>query len=315
MTGHVPTEVAAKPLVSIVIPCFDPGEYLALAVESALAQSHPSIEIIVVDDGSREDVRSLLAPFPGVRYIRQRNAGVSAARNRGARESTGDFLVFLDADDRLLPDAVAVGLQALQARPDAAFAAGVSLLIDAAGARLPFKQAAEVRGDCYEAMLQGNYIWMPAQVLYRRRVFESARGFRSGVDACADYDLYLRIMREQPVALHRQPVAEYRQHGANMSGKKAVMLAAALRTLNREWRHAKKHPAYRRAYWNGRRFWRDWYGGPLVEEIRTGIRSRRTLPVALRDGAVLLRHHPYEALRQLGRKLRALLRTGVPNSR
>lgn len=292
-------------LVSIVIPCFNPGPYLADALASAREQTHAAVEVIVVDDGSTEDLRPIVDAVAGVRYVRQRNRGVSAARNRGARESRGEFLVFLDADDRLLPDAVRTGLDELARLPDAALAAGLCYPVGPQGDPLPFKQQAPITGDPYVAMLQGNFIWMPAQVIYRRLAFEDLGGFDGTVDACADYDLYLRATRERPVVCHRALVAEYRFHDGNMSGDKALMLASALQVLDRQWGFVRRRREYRVAYDEGRRFWREYYGSGLVEDIRADVRHS---PVrAVRRAAVLLRHHPTEALRQLGRKIRRVV--------
>jgi hypothetical protein len=115
--------------------------------------------------------------------------------------------------------------------------------------------------------------------------------------------------------LHRRLVAEYRFHGANMSDNKGLMLASALQVLERQWPYARKNAEYRRAYHAGRRFWREFYGGPLVEEIRAGIKTPHTRAQALWSAAVLLRHHPLEAFRQLGRKLRAMVLATVGSTR
>lgn len=302
-------------LVSIVVPCFNPGPYVVQALASALEQSYSPVEVIVVDDGSTEDVKGWIPDRPSVRYLRQPNLGVSAARNRGAGESRGDFLVFLDADDRLLPDAVRDGLQELSSNAEAAFAAGLCYPIGPAGEPLAFRQQPEVRRHPYVEMLEQNFIWMPAQVIYRRAAFEASGGFDTRLNACADYDLYLRIARVRPIVCHRRLVAEYRFHGGNMSDNNALMLSTALQTLNRQWPHVRSHPEYRRAYWTGWRFWQQFYGSRLVHDIRTGIKTPHRRYQALRWAATLLRHHPFEAFRQLGRKLRCMVLDLAGNTR
>ena len=94
-----------RPLVSVVIPCFNQARFLGAAIASALAQTHTPVEVVVVDDGSTDDTAAVTARFPGVRYVRQENAGLSAARNTGLGKSRGAYLAFLDADDVLLPRA------------------------------------------------------------------------------------------------------------------------------------------------------------------------------------------------------------------
>jgi glycosyltransferase involved in cell wall biosynthesis len=107
------------PLVSILIPCYNAGRWLAATLESALAQTWPHLEIIVVDDGSRDDSPAIARSFEerGVRLILQPNAGASAARNRALRESHGEFLQFLDADDLLSPGKIAAQIALLRLRP------------------------------------------------------------------------------------------------------------------------------------------------------------------------------------------------------
>ena len=95
-------ERAEAALVSVVIPCYNQAHFLGEAIESVLAQTYPHLEIVVVDDGSTDNTGEVAARYPGVRYVRQENQGLAAARNTGLRHSSGDYLVFLDADDRLL---------------------------------------------------------------------------------------------------------------------------------------------------------------------------------------------------------------------
>src|SRR5919107_192619 len=104
-------------LVSVVIPCYNQAHFLSEAIESVLAQTYPYFEIIVVDDGSTDNTSEVAGRYSGVRCIRQDNQGLSGARNSGLRHSKGEYLVFLDADDRLLPQALEVGLECLRAYP------------------------------------------------------------------------------------------------------------------------------------------------------------------------------------------------------
>lgn len=111
--------------ISIVIPCYNYGHYLAATLDSVIAQQDPDWEAIVVDDGSTDHTARLAgdyaAAYPGqILSLAQPNAGPGAARNRGARAASGDWLLFVDADDRLLPGALARYRRALQDHPSAA---------------------------------------------------------------------------------------------------------------------------------------------------------------------------------------------------
>ena len=181
------------PRVSIVIPCYDQARFLAAAIASAECQRRPAEEIIIVDDGSSDETSAVAARHAGVRVVRQRNAGLAAARNRGLRESTGEYLVFLDADDLLLPQAVAAGLAAFGERPEAALVFGEYRYVDADGVPLrPSEWTGIPRGD-YASLLRGNCIGMHAAVMYRRRTLERFGGFDVRRRAAEDYDLYLRV--------------------------------------------------------------------------------------------------------------------------
>ena len=92
---------AAHPLVSVIIPVYNRAEYLAQAVASVLAQTHPAVEVMVVDDGSTCDVLSSLKASEGVRVFRKENGGQGSARNFGLSRAAGDFVLFLDDDDLL----------------------------------------------------------------------------------------------------------------------------------------------------------------------------------------------------------------------
>ena len=110
------------PLVSVIIPAFNPGSFLQRSVGSVLTQTAGDLECIVVDDGSTEDLASIeILGSPRVRFHRQENRGVSAARNVGASLSNGKYLAFLDQDDEWMPRKLEYQLESLQQRPSASF--------------------------------------------------------------------------------------------------------------------------------------------------------------------------------------------------
>lgn len=105
--------------VSVIIPAYNAGKYLTDSLKSAFNQTYPDVEIIVVNDGSTDNTDEIIQPYlPRIKYIKQENKGLSAARNAGFRASTGDFLCFLDADDLLLPDKFEKQLQKFKEEPD-----------------------------------------------------------------------------------------------------------------------------------------------------------------------------------------------------
>ena len=126
--------------------------------------------------------------------------------------------MFLDADDRLLPGALAAGLASLNDHPDCAFAYGGYQYIAADGSFVRAQEESPRRTRRMRKMglLRCNHIAMLATVMYRRDALERMGGFDTSVPGVEDYELYLRIAREFPVRRHPRVVAEYRRHGSNM---------------------------------------------------------------------------------------------------
>ena len=106
------------PLVSVIVPAYNCERYLAEALESILGQTHERVEVIVVDDGSTDGTAAVAGSFARVRYFHQANAGIGAARNRGAELAEGDLLAFLDADDCWVVDKLALQIAALRKDPN-----------------------------------------------------------------------------------------------------------------------------------------------------------------------------------------------------
>jgi glycosyltransferase involved in cell wall biosynthesis len=287
--------VGKAELVSVVIPCYNQAHFLGEAIESVLSQSFQDFEVIVVDDGSHDDTRGVASTRadkdPRVRLIRQKNRGLAGARNRGLAESRGAYVVFLDADDRLLAKALEVGARELEANPDCAFVSGHYRPISAEGDALAVPRQDRVGGDHYLALLRDNFISMPASVMYRRWVFEEVGGFDGSVDAAADWDLYLRVARRFPIYHHGEVVADYRWHGANMTANPALMLRSTVSVLRRQRQHVKGNKSYEEAYEEGIKLFREHNGMNLAKEVRSCIR-RRDPGRALRGTLVLARYFP-----------------------
>src|SRR5262249_23271294 len=160
----------SRPLVTIVIPCYKQAHFLPEAIESARNQTYSNLEIIVVDDGSPDNTSEVAARYPGVQCIRQKNGGLSDARNRGIRESRGEFFVLLDADDKLLPNCLEAGIACFAERPEAAIVFGRYQVIQEDGA--PTDQLSKLYEgeDLYRGLLSSNCISMVATVMFRREI-------------------------------------------------------------------------------------------------------------------------------------------------
>lgn len=267
-----------KPLVSVIIPCFNQARFLADAIGSVQKQTYPNIEIIVVDDGSTDNTRDVAASFPNVKYVYQANSGLSAARNYGLSQSNGLFLVFLDADDILYQDAVTCNVQYLLQNPAWAFVSGGHDKVDEW--LNPFgddeDNGAGVSSHHYKTLLGGNYIGMHAAVMYRCRVFDEFR-YDTTLGACEDYDLYFRVTRKYPVGSHMQKVAAYRHHGENMSANILNMLKHVRQVHGRQ-RALLRDEEEKRAWREGRTIWTKYYAKQLYRQLVGAIERERTWP-------------------------------------
>lgn len=215
------------PLVSVIIPCFKQAHYLDHAIRSVLAQTYRRYEIIVVDDGSPDNTSGVAARYAGVRCLRQQNSGLSAARNAGLHASEGDYVVFLDADDCLLPDALETGAKNLDALPECAFVYGFCTLIDHNGSPLPTPHQTAIEQNHYRTLLEGNYIWTPGTAMFRRSILTRLAGFDTLlVNGCEDWDIYIRIAKFYSIHCHSQVMLQYRKHSASMSGNRYRMFQA-----------------------------------------------------------------------------------------
>jgi glycosyltransferase involved in cell wall biosynthesis len=268
-------EVSRSPLVSVIIPCYRQAHYLGEALESVLAQTYPHVEIVVIDDGSPDNTGEVAHRYPGVRYLRQSNRGVSEARNLGIRSSNGSFLVFLDADDRLLPEAVALGLECFAAHQEVAFVSGRFRFVAADGTLLYERQGHGVACDHYPEMLRRNYIAALCATMCRRDVFESVVGFNPALGVAADYDWYLRVLREFPARTHDGEVAEYRRHGLGISADGAQVLRETLFALRAQRRHLRGNPALMHAYRAGVRHWKSLAADLMVRQARASWQDGR----------------------------------------
>ena len=206
------------PLVSVIIPCYRQAHYLDDAIQSVLAQTYRNFEIIVVDDGSPDNTTEVAAHYDGLKCIRQHNLGLPNARNTGLQASAGEYLVFLDADDRLLPCNLETGANALRDFPECAFVYGFCELIDHDGAHIPASHPAPILVNHYRALLQENFIWTPGAAMFRRSIFSRVKGFDPALNrGCEDLDLYLRIAKDSAIFCHGALNLQYRKHSGSMS--------------------------------------------------------------------------------------------------
>ncbi len=197
---------ATKPLVSVIIPTFNRAWAIGRAVDSVLAQDYRPLELIVVDDGSTDQTSDILA-FYGNRLIviRQKNSGVSAARNAGIALAGGDLIALLDSDDYWKPQKLSVQVNFFSSHPDALICQTGEIWIRNGVRVNPGKRHQKRTGMIFTPSLDLCLV-SPSAVMMRKILFDTMGGFDESLPVCEDYDLWLRVTRRYPVHLIDAPL-------------------------------------------------------------------------------------------------------------
>lgn len=224
-------------MLSVIIPAYNRAHLLPLTLRSLLAQSLPATEILVVDDGSTDTTVEVAESFGGiVRVIRQANAGPAAARNRGFRESTGDFVHFFDSDDVALPNKHEVQLRALQTSgADIAYGPWIKGRFDEGGftpENHVLQQCGLPEGDLIKALLT-NWSIVPHACLFRRSMVERIGGFPEELYVAEDQLMFLRCLLAGAKVVHSPRTLEL--YRTNDAGKITATHDSAKARHHREW--------------------------------------------------------------------------------
>jgi glycosyltransferase involved in cell wall biosynthesis len=226
----VPQQVK-RASVSVVIPTYNSARFVTQAIDSVLAQTVLPLQIIVVDDGSTDDTCERLLPYlQHIQYVRQANQGVSATRNNGVREATGDFVAFLDADDVWHPRKLELQMEVFACHPDLA-------LLGTGSFDWPTRAFPEVAQDGpapeervpWEQLVVKNYL-VTSSVVARRAVLLQAGPFDTAMQGPEDRDLWLRVAELAPIANLHLPLMGYRQVPGSVS-KQARRCQAGMRRI------------------------------------------------------------------------------------
>ncbi|MFL6706899.1 MAG: glycosyltransferase family 2 protein [Massilia sp.] len=219
------TDAGRAPRLSVVIPCYNAERYIAATLDSVLAQGDDDLEIIVVDDGSRDGSRALIHQrYPQVRLIEQANAGVAAARNHGIKAARGEWIAFVDADDIWLPGKLAAQFALLAKNPDCRMCY-TAWHVWPSDAPLPTPAVLQevernasdtarwqsASGWIYPQLLLDCAVWT-STTMAKRSLFDEIGNFDGSLRVGEDYDLWLRASRVTPILQVPRPYALYRIH-------------------------------------------------------------------------------------------------------
>ncbi len=215
------------PLVSVVVPVYNQGEYVRSAIESVLAQGYAPLELTVIDDGSTDGTPEVLREFEGrAHLIRQENRGAAAALNRGIRAARGPLVCWLSADDEFLPGKLEAQVAAFLESPDVGMVHTGYTDVDGSGAVLRTAPVpAVVDADPFV-----NVFWRNSTngstVMLRRDVFDELGGFDETLRADVDADMWMRIAMRWPIAAVPGVYVRYRVHRNSLSANVPLMVAS-----------------------------------------------------------------------------------------
>ena len=228
--------------VSVITPCYRQARFLAAAIDSVLAQTYPAVEMVVVNDGSDDGTDAVAAQYgPRIRYLEQTNGGQSSARNLGLEHARGEFVLFLDADDLLHPDALGWLVAAAREKAKPLCVMGCRAFQDD-----PAKAEEEWLPPALPALLPwfiGKNCGPPNCFLTRTAMVREVGGFDEKLAGCEDWDLWLKLaLGGAELVPVPQVGAYYRRHGASFSSGTMRMLADRVRVLLRLHRRFLDNP-------------------------------------------------------------------------
>jgi glycosyltransferase involved in cell wall biosynthesis len=278
------------PRISVVMACYNQAHFLGEAIESVLTQSYPHYEIILVDDGSTDATAAVAQRYQAVRYISQAHLGLRATRNRGIQASRGEYLVILDADDRLLPHHFADSLQAFAQHPEAAVVCGNYEIIGTGPTA--HVHCCDPAPDHFGSLLAiGGFPGPPATAMFRMDVIRHLGGIRAGLEANAEYDLFLRVAQHHSLYCHHRAVCEYRRHAGQRTKNAALMLRSVMTVLRSYREYVRTNPQYAESYRRAHNRFQASYGECLLWETIAAAKNGK-LRLAVQGGLTLLRWYP-----------------------
>jgi len=309
------------PKVSVVIPTYNYGHFLGEAIQSVLDQTFADFELIIVDDGSTDNTKEVVSSFQDkrVKYIYQKNRGLAASRNTGIKASCGEYIAFLDSDDKWLPENLEVMVNRLDSRPDIALVCSdVNVYDDATGAILgrhwhnrrsdSWVNPKKAARQALQYLLKRGCFITPIAMVVRRTVFAEVGHYDESVRTHEDWDMIVRIVMRFPIETIDVPLALNRKHGISLQSNREQMYREAIivlnKTLNRNSLSANDQALLRRRV--ARTHFR--YGRDLLVngDITAG---REKLLTAVRTNPWSVRPYLYLALSLLGNRVIVSIKT------
>jgi glycosyltransferase involved in cell wall biosynthesis len=192
------TEIS-RPLVSVIIPAYNAEQYIAAAIESVLIQDHKDFELLIINDGSTDGTEEIIRGFKDerIRYFRQENRGLAATHNTGIRQSRGEFIIKLDADDKMTPDLISQHIRQFEKHPEADLVYCDDCLIDQNDKTIRIIKRPEYtdRKLLIRDIYRSGYPVVPFRTCIRKSVFDKIGFFDESLPVGEDYDMMRRFVK------------------------------------------------------------------------------------------------------------------------
>jgi glycosyltransferase involved in cell wall biosynthesis len=233
-------------LISVIIPVYNGEKTIKQTIESVFQQTFTDWELIVIDDNSQDSTLEIVHSFQDSRLkvFTYPNSGVSASRNRGITQATGEFISFLDADDLWTPDKLESQLKALQENPQAGVAYSWTDWIDESGKFLRNGGHITVNGNAYQQLLVRDFIESGSNPLIRRQAFHEVGGFDEKLAHGEDWDMWLRLASRYEFVSVPSPQILYRISPQSASFNIWKMEEGSLQIIERAFANAPESLQY-----------------------------------------------------------------------
>lgn len=289
--------------VSVIIPTYNRAGFLRTAILSVLNQTFHDLEIIVVDDGSKDNTQEVVNNFfnTKIKYIRNEvNKGEAGTRNVGIMNSNAEYIAFLDDDDEWLPEKLKLQVDLLENSPAKVGCVYTGYVeVDWTSKKVLWQMIPTKRGDIYNDMFFKNYVGVPSTVILRRVCFEKTGLFDESVVYPTDYDMWIRISKEFYFEYIEKPLVKYYIHDNRISSNLEIRIRGIETMLKRyDQIFALNNKAHSQYYIRLAKLY--CYNGNAIKSRKAFLKAIRLHPFEIRNyfylGLSLLGRHTFRRL-------------------